>query len=228
MKNALFGILLVLAAFRSAPARADFFGGDLPLLAGILANAVQQLTQLGSLLGTGKNTLGLLQDINRGINDALNLLNTIGPNTGSGVYGDLRDRDAALKRIQDLYGTPSATSDSTIQSNSDQAAAEAIAMNSSVYDYSSRMDSVGSGFQSAASNASPGRAAKLTAQALGVMVNLMNQSLRTQATGLKLQAQSLESENKKDKDMARQSQAAASDLKSAMQSDPVDFSTPRF
>lgn len=228
MKRPLLALFLLVSSLQATPARADFFGGDLPLLAGILTNAIQQLSQLANLLNTGRNTLGLMQDINRGIFDAVTLLNTLGPNQGAGLYGDLKDRDAALKRVQELYGTPTQSNDTTVQNYSDTSVADALALHGSVYEYSDRMDGVGTGFQTSANSASPGRSAKLTTQALGVLVNLMNESLRTQATELKLQAQSLAAENKKDKDMAKHMSAETEGLKKAMQSDPADFSTPRF
>jgi len=60
------------------------------------------------------------------------------------------------------------------------------------------------------------------------MLHIMNQSLRAQATGLKLQAQNIAIENKKDKDRMRQMISDSDGLKSAMQSNRADFTIPRF
>jgi predicted methyltransferase len=75
---------------------------------------------------------------------------------------------------------------------------------------------------------SPGGASKLTAQSLGVMLNLQNEMLRTQATGLKLQAQSLVIQNKKDKDRTRQMVDSADKLNAALAGQSPKFELPRF
>ncbi|MBI2712610.1 MAG: hypothetical protein HYX41_07145, partial [Bdellovibrio sp.] len=75
--------------------------------------------------------------------------------------------------------------------------------------------------------ASPGGAQKLTAETLGVMLHVMNQSLRAQATGLKLQAQALAIQNHKEKEGSRQLVADSESLSASMKSEPLNFSIPR-
>src|ERR1017187_2379118 len=77
-------------------AKADLFGGDVAVLVQILYQAIQQLIQLRAILNTGSDTLGLLQDINRGINDSLGLLRTVGVNVDPGLYGDLTNAQDAF------------------------------------------------------------------------------------------------------------------------------------
>jgi hypothetical protein len=67
-----------------------------------------------------------------------------------------------------------------------------------------------------------------SAQSLGVMLNLQNEMLRTQATGLKLQAQSLAIQNKKDKDRTRQMVDSADKLNAALAGQAPKFELPRF
>ena len=75
-----FGALVVVTSMLlSAPNRAQaLFGADAVILAQILANAVKQLAQLQQILGQGRDTLGLLRDVNRGINDSLQMAETKG------------------------------------------------------------------------------------------------------------------------------------------------------
>ena len=195
----------------------------------ILSNAIQQLAQLRSIFSTGQDSLGILRDINRGISDSLVLLSTIGPNVSPGVFGGLQKSDDALRTLQQLYGivVPS-SAETPSQRITDQAVAEAIVQNNSIYKYSGTIDSIGEQIKAHSHAVSPGGATKLAAESLGVILNVMNESLRAQATGLKLQAQNLAVENKKDKDMTRQMINDTDNLKSAMQSSRVDFSTPRF
>lgn len=59
-------------------ARADLFGADVAVLAQILQQTIFQLAELKSILQSGKDTLGLLEDVNRGISDSLHLAETLG------------------------------------------------------------------------------------------------------------------------------------------------------
>ncbi|MGK5085324.1 hypothetical protein WDW37_18720 [Bdellovibrionota bacterium FG-1] len=229
MKKTLVAFTVFLLFSLPSTVHADFFGGDLPLLASILANAVQQLTNLRQIMGAGQDTLGIMRDINRGINDSLYLLNTVGPNAGPGVYGGLTKTDDALRTLQQLYGAAATSpSDTRMQQTTDQTVAEAIAQNNSIYSYTGTIDPIGERIKADSHLTSPGGAEKLTAESLGVMLNVMNESLRAQGTGLKLQAQELELENKKDKDMTRHMISDTQSLKSSMKSDPANFTTPRF
>ena len=44
-------------------ARADLWGGDIPLLIEIVANTAQQLIKLKKILGTGQDSLKYIRDI---------------------------------------------------------------------------------------------------------------------------------------------------------------------
>jgi len=69
---------MVLCSLVPVPARADFWGGDVILLAQILTNSVQQLTQLKNILDTGQDSFNLVQDINRGLRDGLSMMRLTG------------------------------------------------------------------------------------------------------------------------------------------------------
>jgi hypothetical protein len=226
-KRIAFCVFFLALAFPST-ARPDFFGGDVLILSQILVQTIQQLAQMRQILSTGQDSLGLIQDINRGINDSLVLMQTISPNRDPGIYANWQKVDQALNGVQSIYGIAAPSKDARVQQDADQSAAEAVALNNSIYEYTEQIDDVGERIKSDSHSTSPGGAQKLTAESLGVMLNVMNESLRAQATGLKLQAQTLAIENKKDKDMSRQMLSDSDGLKSAMQSDPADFSVPRF
>jgi hypothetical protein len=209
-------------------AKADLFGGDVAVLVQILANAVQQLAQLQNLLNNGKDSLNLLRDINRGLNDSLNLIRTISPNSDPGLYKDWEKVSDALTKIETLYGIVIESKDSKVQKDTDQSIAEAVTLNNSIYKYTKMIDEIGELIKSQSHVVSPGGAAKLTAQSLGVMLNLQNEMLRTQATGLKLQAQNLALQNRKDKDRTRQMVANADGINSALSAAEPQFKLPRF
>lgn len=209
-------------------ARADIWGADVAVLGQILQQAILQLAQLKQILQSGQDTLGLIQDINRGINDSLNLLKTMGVNIDPGIYGDLVKIQDALAKIQGTYGIIVPSLDAGVQRDTDQNIAEAIAFNNSMYQYAKEVDQIGETVKTFSHSVSPGGAQKLTAQTLGVMLHVMNQQLRAQATGLKLQAQNLAVQNKKDKDDTRHFLDVSQSLTAAMKQESPKFQVPRF
>jgi len=155
-------------------------------------------------------------------------MRTISPNRDPGTYGSWLRVDQALHALQGIYGVAAPSRDLQVQQDADRSAAEVVALNNSIYQYTAQIDEIGEQVKTDSHLTSPGGAQKLTAQTLGVMLHVMNENLRAQATGLKIQAQTLAIENKKDKDRSRQTLADSEALKSAMKSEPVDFSVPRF
>src|ERR1700733_11455532 len=75
-------------------ARADFWGGDLSLLAEIVSNTLQTLYQLRDIMGNGVDTLQFMRDINSGIRDAMGIMQTFNTTIHPGVMGELQGPDA--------------------------------------------------------------------------------------------------------------------------------------
>lgn len=221
-------ILIAVFFVASSPAKADMFGGDLIYLAQILANAIKQLTELKNMVDNGKDQLNLLTEINRGINDSLRLAQTIDPNIDPGIYKDWQNAGDALAKLQSIYGIVTNSPDSRVYSDTDQNVAEAVTLNNDIYKYTQNIDELGEAIKDYSHDVSPGGAQKLTAQTLGVMLQVMNQSLRTQATGLKLQAQTMAVQNKKEKDSTKQYLETANTLRVAMKKEQIQFVAPRF
>jgi hypothetical protein len=96
------------------------FGGDVAVLMQILVQTIEELAQLKSILQNGSDTLGLLQDINRGINDSLQMAQTLGLRVDPGLYRDLKKVDQAVLGLEQIYGTPVDSSVATVQRNTDQ------------------------------------------------------------------------------------------------------------
>ncbi|OQW49804.1 MAG: hypothetical protein A4S09_03345 [Proteobacteria bacterium SG_bin7] len=218
-------IVLLVAPLNS---RADLFGTDTAVLTQILANAVQQLVQLRQILTEGQNSLSLMRDINRGINDSLNLIRTVFPNADPGLYREWDKIQDAMNGIEKIYGVVVSSREAPIQRDTDQNIGEAIALNNSIYKYTRDIDEISETIKQYSHSVSPGGAQKLTAQSLGIMLTVMNQSLRTQATGLKLQAQSLALQNHKDKELTRSTLENAQVLSVSMKSQETSFKMPRF
>jgi len=221
-------LILAISIFVTSPAKADMFGGDLIYLAQILANAVKQYIELKNIVENGRDQLDLIREINRGVNDSLRLAQTINPNIDPGIYKDWQNAGDALAKLQSIYGIVTNSPDSRVYSDTDQNVAEAVTLNNDIYKYTQNIDELGEAIKDYSHDVSPGGAQKLTAQTLGVMLQIMNQSLRTQATGLKLQAQTMAVQNKKEKDSTKQYLETANTLRVAMKKEKIQFIAPRF
>ena len=183
----------------SPPAGAAFFGGDIVILAQILSNALQQLVQLRAILTSGTDTLGLLRDVNRGIQDAMNMMKTYNTTLDPGILGNLQSVDQVLQSLQSIYGAIPRTPEARMQNFNDQSIAEAITLHNEAFQYAKEIDPEAQRIKDYARNVSPGGAAKLSAQSLGVLIHVTNQVLRTNAAMLKLLAEDLALKNKKEK-----------------------------
>ncbi len=223
--------LVLLIVFHSTPSKAFLFGafgGDAIVLSQILAQAIQQLAQLKQIFGAAKENLDLVRQINQGINDSLNLLKKVQPNLDPGIYRDWENSSDGLGKLQKIYGEIPTSQEAVIQRDTDQSIAEAISFNNSFYKYSSELDSIGEQIQSASHLVSPGGAQKLSAQALGLLIQVLNQNLRAESTLLKLQAQDLALKNRKEKSETQSFLDVSQGLSDAIKSERVTFAVPRF
>lgn len=229
MKNKLISFMVLISLFLGAPqtAKADLFGGDVAVLMQILAQAILQLAKLKELMNNANESLDLVKDINKGINDSLDLIRTIDPNTDPGIYKEWQKSDA-LRQLQAIYGIPITSPEQGVQKDLDQGVAEAVTFNNSYYKYSAALDEIGEQIKSASHSVSPGGAAKLTAEALGLIIQVLNQNLRAQATGLKLHAQELAIQNRKEKSDTKMFLETSSSLRNAMQNQTIKFELPEY
>ena len=228
MKKRILAVGLAASLAFTPMAHADLFGGDVAVLMQILAENIKQLIELESIVSNGKDNLALLREINRGINDSLNLIRTISPYVNPGQYGELKKVEDVLRKFGTVYGTVVNSPDALAQQSVDTAVAEAVTMNNTIYDYTAEIDKIGEEIKSYSHSVSPGGAAKLTAESLGVMLHVMNQQLRAQGTLLKLQAQGLAQSNKREKDHTAEYLNSANTISEAMKASDPKFDRPRF
>jgi hypothetical protein len=217
-----------LVLMSSISARCDAFGADLAVLAQILQQSIMQLTELRSILKSGDDSLGLMRDINRGINDSLHMAETLGLHVDSGLYSGLNTFNSAFRAVEDIYGPVVDSPIATVQRNTDQSVAEAISFNNDLNDYALKLDHVGEEIKSSSHSVSPGGATKLTAESLGVIIHVLNQQLRATGQGLKLQAQAMAVQNKREKDSTAQYLKEGALLKQRMMTANPTFDVPRF
>lgn len=218
--------VICLSLMIPAPAHADLFGGDVVVLAQILVQAIEQLAQLRQIFSTGQDTLGLLNDINRGIRDGLAVIRIVNPKFNPGLYGDLDQADRALRAIQDLYGHVPQTADAKLQAAQDQSVAESLAMHGNLYRYADQADQESQRMLEHAQVVSPQGAGKLQAQSLAVLIGVTTQLLRTNSAMLKLMAENLALSNRKEKLNAEQFRLQYDGLGNAFSSLPKQTQLP--
>ncbi len=226
MKKVFLILMLLFAAPKTA--KADMWGGDIPLLIEIVFNTLQQLLTMKDMLENQEDQLDLLREINAGINDSLQMIHTSFPHIEPGIYRDWRDADSAIRELRRIYGEITPSKNESIEKDTDQSIAEAVVLNNDIYKYTKEVDQIGEMIKQYSHEVSPGGAAKLTAQSLGVMLTVMNQSLRAQATSLKLQAQTLAVANKEQKEFTKATVDSAEALSLSMKNLKVDFALPKF
>ncbi len=180
-------------------AHADMFGGDVVVLTQILAQTIQELAQLQQIFSTGKDTLGLLHDINSGVREGLAVIQIINPKFNPGLYGDVTQADQVLRIIQDLYGQIPDSPDARLQANQDQSVAESLAMHGDLYRYADQVDAESQEMLAHAQVVSPQGAGKLQAQSLAVLIGVTTQVLRTNSAMLKLMAENMALSNRREK-----------------------------
>ncbi len=215
-KKKILTIFLCFTLMLPKPAKADLFGGDVAVLLKILAQSIQQLYELRQIVGTGKDTLSLWRDINRGIRDGLRIIQIINPKFNPGLYGSLETSEQIQRAIDDLYGVIPQTSEFRLQEAQDRAASESIAMNSTLFQYADNVDEETRRIIEHSKGTNPQGAAKLTNQSLAVLIGVTTQVLRTNSMMLKMMGQNMALANRKEKLQSTQFKTQYEGISSAL------------
>jgi hypothetical protein len=222
-----FLIILAFSTMVLSPrAKADFWGGDLPLLAQILTQAITQVEELQSILGTSKESYQFLQQINEGKRDALHVINTMNHVLKPGNLSNLHDVTEVIREIQDLYGKIPLTYEARLQSTQDTTVAESIQLHNDVFRYADEVDPEAERIKNYADVASPQGAAKASLEAQGAMIHVLNQVLRTNAAILKIQSENLALQNRKSKMQSEAFRVQYSEISSSLQNFRPSYDLP--
>lgn len=215
-------ILLVVMAM-PLPARADFWGGDLPLLAQILSESIMEVQNLQMILGSSKDSLNFLHDINNGLRDAMQLMRTMNQTLKPGNLSNFNNVNDLIHELEQIYGRIPSTSEAKLQGTHDLTVAESIDLHNNAFRYADQVDPEAERIKDYASQASPQGAARASLQAQGMQIHVLNQILRTNAALLKVQSENLAMQNRKSKMQSEQFRGQYNDLSRSL----VDF-TPGF
>lgn len=225
IKKNLASVMVACTLLISSPAKADFWGADLPLLAQILAQAIQQVSQLQSILGNGQDSLNFIRDLNQGLRDAMRLQETLNRTIKSGNW-NLNDVNDILRQMEQIYGKIPLTAEARNQSMHDMTVAESIQLHNDAFRYADTVDPEAERMKQYANIASPQGAAKASLQAQGVTIHVLNQLLRTNAALLKVQSEQLAMQNRKSKLQSEQFRSQYDELGRVLQSSKGGFDLP--
>ena len=189
MKRKLFALSLIL--FLAQSARADFWGGDIPLLGKIVANTLATLHQLES-------QTSMLRDETAGIQDRIFRISTIAEVIQPSQWDQWKDPKEALKRLKLIYETLPKEYHSEKSDEIENEISEAMNLVSRVGPGAHTTFLSGKELEQRGANSSPGVAQKLTASGVGTLVAMdaQNQVLLSHITSLL--AQTLADANEKE------------------------------
>jgi len=210
----------------SLPTRADFWGGDLIYLAQILQQAILQVEQLRSIFRNNRESLDFLQDINKGLRDALRLINTANRTLRPGQLSNLNNVNEMIRELEGIYGRIPLTAEAKMQSTHDISVAESIQLHNDAFKYADEVDPEAERMKQYAEVASPQGAAKAGLQAQGVQIHVLNQILRTNAALLKIQSETLALQNRKEKLQSEQFRLQYGELATSLRDFKPGFDLP--
>lgn len=183
--------LLVLFLLLPLNARADFWGGDLPLLAEIVTNTLNTLHEL-------QNQSELMQDELRGIKDKIIRIRTISEIVQPSQWDEWKNPQEAIKRLQQIYYTLPKEYRSQKSDTIESELSNAMNLIARLRPESETTFRSGKELEQDGVNASPGLAQKLTASGTGTLVSLAAQSQVIQSHITRLLAEMLADANEKE------------------------------
>ncbi len=175
----------------SKPARADFWGGDLPLLAQIVTNTLMTLNQL-------RSQTEMMEEEMDGIKDKIERIQTISELVQPSTWGEWRDPSEALRRLKVVYYTLPKEYRSDKADTVEQELSKAMASISRISNGAHTSFLSGKELERRGADATPGVAQKLTASGIGTLVSMEAQTQVIQSHITSLLAQMLADSNEKE------------------------------
>lgn len=184
-------ILVVLMFIAPMHARADLFGGDLPLLAQIVTNTLHTMIEL-------ERQSRYMNDELAGIRDRIYRIQTIADVVQPSEWSKWKDPREALNRLRLIYHTIPKEYRSAKYDNLESEISEAMNLVARVRPETTTTFKSGKEMERRGADASPGVATKLTASGVGTLIALESQSQVIQSHITSLLAQMLAEGNEKE------------------------------
>lgn len=178
--------------FLTSPyAKADLWGGDIPLLTKIVFNTLHTMYEL-------EKQSRLLQSELAGIHDRINRIQAISEVVQPSTWDKWKDPEEALTRLRFIYHTLPKEYRTAKSDAIEEEISRAMVTISKVNKTVTTGHMSGRELENRASVASPGVAQKLTASGIGTLITMQAQSTQIQSHIVSLLAQSLAEANEKE------------------------------
>ena len=224
MKRIIAMFTLVSVLFGSFSARADFFGGDIPILLQILQQAIQELIVLRQTLEVAKGQSDLLERVNRDIDSALSEIHAIQDTIrDTNDIGKTKDPVELLVRLRGIYGRIPRIGNNAAMIFADTVSGSAFGVDNDSHTHARMVDDAALRLQGQARFASPGRAQQLTAQSQTAILHSLAQIERNGGTSARIAATQLAIKNTEEKNQIESFDRGYSDMATSKASDKPDF-----
>jgi hypothetical protein len=197
--------MIVLFSFSSGSARADLWGGDLPLLAQIVTNTLMTLNQL-------RTQTQMMQDEMEGIKDRIFRIQTIAEVAQPSTWDKWKDPAEAMRRLKVIYHTIPKEYRSEKSDQIEEELSKAMALIAKVSRGANSSFQSGKEMENRGANSSPGVAQKLTASGVGTLISMEAQTQIIQSHIVSLLAQTLADANEKEARMVENKGASFSGI----------------
>lgn len=183
-------IIMLILFTTPPPARADFWGGDLPLLVQIVANTLNTLSEL-------EKQSTLLRDEMAGIKDKIYRIQTISEVVQPATWDKWKNPVEAVKRLRTIYYTLPREYRSEKSDHIEDEISKAMNLVARISSEAHSTFLSGKELERRGADASPGVAQKLTASGVGTLVALEAQSqvMQSHITSLLTQILATANEN---------------------------------
>lgn len=181
-------LILILLFVMPIQARADLWGGDLPLLAQIVFNTLHTMMELS-------RQTNILKDEMEGINDRIYRIQTIANVVQPGEWDQWKDPREAVRRLQIIYQTLPKEYKNEKSDLIENELSKAMNLISRIGPEARTSFASGKEMERRGADASPGVAQKLTASGVGTLISLESQSQVIQSHVVSLLSQMLADAN---------------------------------
>ncbi len=211
----------------SQPVRADFWGGDIPILLEILAQNIKHYYQFQQMISQARSTEDYLRVVNAGLDNSMGLLTSL-PIKDEGILADIESFKQSLTMIENVYGGVPKSKEQLLHLLNDQTVAESIRMANSFKKFSldQEENSVRIAIQSR--QASPKGAARMQAETSAQILRSLSQLIRLNTQMLKLQSEQLAMQNKNGKNEVSSFMRVNDGLSNGFKNFKLDLKLGRF
>lgn len=221
-----FAIFLICSlSFFPRPNYAFDFGATAVAIYQLIRQHVAELAALEELIRQGKDTYRLANDVYRGINDTLRILESLEDKMDPGTFKRLKyNLEAIINKVERIYGKVPNTARAESLLLHDETVVDTIARHNQIYDDHEKLKEQRKWIEyEILKLPSPGRAAQVSLSVQYEILKALTRIEKNQAQGLKLLALSLGQQNEMEKKRSEESMEQYDGLEKAL--DNINFDT---